>query len=334
MRVYRWLLWLCPEALRREYGAAMEETFARRLEEARGIGGKRWALVCGRELMGLLAVAVSGRWGQAARGRRRRERMVSRPKAGVMDTTVQEIRHAARRLVRTPVFTLAAGLTLALALAPNASIFTVVYRVVIHPLPYPQSDRLIALDYGVPARNVRSGISSMAWQLYYQLADHARTLEGVAVYQTVAATLTGSGTPERIQITRATPSLVAVLRVSPALGRWFTETEGATGAAPIAVLSHGLWLRRFGGDPSIVGRAVNLDGVPRTLLALCPHRSTFRTRAPTCGRRRSRRERARHFSSTCSGSLACAMASRSRALGPTSPRLWRICRAPCPISKA
>lgn len=192
-----------------------------------------------------------------------------------MDTTVQEIRQAARRLVRTPVFTLAAVLTLALALGANASIFTVVYRVVMNPLPYPQSDRLIVLDYGVPARNITSGISSMAWQLYYQLADHARTLEGVAVYNTAAATLTGGGTPDRIQVVRATPSLVSVLLASPALGRWFTVAEGVTGAAPVAVLSHGLWMRRFGGDPGIVGRSINLDDVPTDVVGIMPASFNF-----------------------------------------------------------
>ena len=275
MRVHHWLLWLCPEALRREYGAAMEETFARRLAEARRVGIGRWAHVCGRELIGLLVLAASERWGPAAGMRRRRKRMLSGPKAGVMDTTAQEIRQAARRLVRTPVFTLAAVMTLALALGANASIFTVVYRVVMNPLPYPQSDRLIALDYGVPARNIPSGVPYMAWQLYYQLADRARTLEGVAVYTTAAATLTETGTPERIQVTHTTPSLVPILRVSPALGRWFTDTEGVTGAAPVAVLSHGLWIRRFGGDPGIVGRFVNLDGVPTDIVGIMPASFNF-----------------------------------------------------------
>ena len=270
MHLYRSLLRLCPEGLRREYGAAMEETFARRLSEARRVGIGRWARVCGRELIGLLVLALSERWGPAARIRRRRERTVSGPKAGVMDTTGQDIRHAARRLVRTPVFTLAAVLTLALALGANASIFTVVHRVVMNPLPYPQSDRLIALDYGVPARNLQSGVPYMAWQLYYQLADHARALEGIAVYNVAAATLTGSGTPERIQVAHTTPSLAPVLRVSPTRGRWFTEAEGVTGAAPVAVLSHGLWMRRFGGDTSIVGQSVNLDGVPTDIVGIMP----------------------------------------------------------------
>jgi predicted permease len=192
-----------------------------------------------------------------------------------MDTTAQEIRQAARRLVRTPVFTVTAALTLALAIAANASIFTVVHRVVMNPLPYPDSGRLIALDYGFPARNMSSGLTSMAWQLYYQLADHARTLEGVAVYFPAAATLSGGGIPERVRVTRATPSLASVLRVSPALGRWFTEAEGESGAAPVAVLSHGLWVRRFGADRSIVGRTLPLDGVPTEVVGVMPASFSF-----------------------------------------------------------
>jgi putative ABC transport system permease protein len=270
MWLYRWLLRLSPDSLRREYGAAMEEMFARRLIEMRHANIAHRARLWGRELAGLLVLAASERYGATARMRRRRQRLISRPKAGPMDTTAQEIRHAARRLVRTPVFTLTAMITLALAIAANASIFTVVHRVVLNALPYPESDRLISLDYGVPSRNMASGLTSMAWQLYYQLADHARTLEGVAVYDWGAATLTGGGIPEQIRISRATPSLASVLRVTPALGRWFTEAEGESGAAPVAVLSHGLWVRRFGGDSGIVGRAVPLDGVPTEIVGVMP----------------------------------------------------------------
>src|SRR6476661_118206 len=103
-------------------------------------------------------------------------------KAGCMDAVRREIRQAARRLVGNPAFTLAAVLTLALAIGANAAIFTVVYRVVLNPLPYPESDRLIALDYGSPTRNVNSGVKYMSPQFYYQLEDRARALESVAVY--------------------------------------------------------------------------------------------------------------------------------------------------------
>ena len=276
MWLYRWLLRLSPGSLRRDYGAAMEEMFARRIWEARDAGMWRRSVVWSRELTGLLALALSERYGAAARLRRRyHQQLISGPKAGAMDIAAQEIRHAARRLVRTPVFTLAAALTLGLAIAANVAIFAVVYRVVINPLPYPQASRLILLDYGVPARNMPSGMTSMAWQLYFQLADRARTLEEVAVYNTGAGTLTGRGTPERLQIARATPSLLSVLRVSPALGRWFIETEGVTGGAPVAVLSHGLWSRKFGGDRAVVGRTLTLDGVPTEIVGVMPAEFSF-----------------------------------------------------------
>lgn len=94
-----------------------------------------------------------------------------------MDTITQELRHAVRRLTRAPVFTAAAATTLALAIAANAAIFTLVYRVVLNPLPYADSERLIALDFGIPERDVPFGVQVMTWQLYHQLADNARTLD-------------------------------------------------------------------------------------------------------------------------------------------------------------
>ena len=275
MRMYRWLLRLSPDALRREYGAAMEDMFARRLIEARRAGLGRVAHLWGRELAGLLSLAISERFGAAELPRHRQQQRLSASKAGIMDVTTQEVWHAARRLARTPLFTLTAALTLALAIAANASIFTVVNRVVVNPLPYPASDRLIALDYGMPARNVTSGMNSMAWQLYFHLADHARTLQHVAVYDSGAGTLTGGGVPERVQITRATPSLASVLGVQPAVGRWFIEREGVSGAAPATVLSHGLWVRRFGADRSIVGRSITFDGVPTEVIGVMPATFSF-----------------------------------------------------------
>ena len=192
-----------------------------------------------------------------------------------MDVAIQELRHAARRLIRTPLFTATAALTLALAIGANASLFTIVHRVVLNSLVYPESDRLISLDYGVPSRNIPSGITSMAWQLYFQLVDQARTLEGVAVYSSIPMTLTGRGEPQQVVVTQATPSLVRVLRVSPAIGRWFTEAEGVTGAASVAVLSHGLWMRRFGGDRGIVGRSITLDGEPAEVIGVMPAAFSF-----------------------------------------------------------
>ena len=276
MWIYRCLLRLCPHALRRDYGAAMEETMANRLAAARAAGRWRVAKVWWRESAGLLTLAITEQWGRAARAQRARQRLLAAPKAGVMDTITQELRHAARRLARTPIFTAAAATTLALAIAANAAIFTLVYRVVLNPLPYPESERLLFLDFGIPGRNVPSGVNVMTWQLYHQLADNARTLDSIAAYTGGSGgTLTGSGTPERLVITRGTPSLLSVLRATPALGRWFTESEGIPGAPPVAVLTHGLWQRRFGADPAIVGRTILIDGVPTSVVGVMPASFTF-----------------------------------------------------------
>ena len=187
----------------------------------------------------------------------------------MLETVFNDIRYAVRSLRRTPGFTFAALLTLALAIGANATIFAVVNRVVLNPLPYPDSDRLIQLEHAVPRINVPSGID-MTVGLYHQYQDRARTLDGVAIYRTEERTLAGDGDPERIRVTRATPTLAAVLKVQPALGRWFTDAEDAPNGPQVAVLSHGLWMRRFGGDPGILGRSVILEGAAANVIGVMP----------------------------------------------------------------
>jgi putative ABC transport system permease protein len=256
--------------MRREYGAAMEETFARRLDDAGAWGRWRQARVWRREVVGLLAMAASERWhsrtvGAAADEGRR---------GGRMDRLGQELRHAARRLVRSPAFTVTAVLTLALAIGANAAIFAVVQHVVLNPLPYPASDRLIELDHGSVGLRVAAGLGNTAG-LYFHYLERSRTLEGAALYRTVDRTISGTGEPERIRVTRVTPSLASVLRVSPVVGRWFTEQEGTPGTTPAAVLSHKLWARRYNSDTSVVGRQVSLDGVPTEIVGVMPASYTF-----------------------------------------------------------
>jgi putative ABC transport system permease protein len=152
------------------------------------------------------------------------------------------------------------------------AIFTVVYRVVLNPLPYPGSGRLVELDHGAPGGDISSGIV-MSLGLYHQYLDRARTLDGVALHQMTELTLTGSAEPEQVWVIRATPSLASVLQVVPAHGRWFTGDGGTPGAAPVAVLSHGLWMRRYGAHPWILGQPVMLNGVPTEVIGIMP--STF-----------------------------------------------------------
>ena len=186
-----------------------------------------------------------------------------------MDAIRQEILHAARRLARAPVFAATATLTLALAIGANASIFAVVQRVLLDPLPYPDSDRLIQLDHGAERLRVASG-TGLTQGLYFHYAERSRTLQQLAIYRTEDITLTGDGDPERILAVRAIPSLASVLRVAPTSGRWFTGGEARRGAPSVAVISHGLWVRRYGSDPNIVGRRLTVGGVPTEVIGVMP----------------------------------------------------------------
>jgi putative ABC transport system permease protein len=188
---------------------------------------------------------------------------------GLFEHAVREVRHAARRLVRTPGFTLAAVSTLALAIGANASIFTLVHRVVLNPLPYADSSRLIALEHGAPRINVPAGVP-MKVGLYHFYSDRARTLDGIAIFAAGDATLTDAGEPERVRVTRTTTTLGPVLGVPPIVGRWFREQEGVPGAPPVGVISHGLWTRRYGASASVVGRSLTIDGVRTDIVGVMP----------------------------------------------------------------
>src|SRR5436309_343743 len=200
-----------------------------------------------------------------------------------LETAFKDMIFAARRLMRSPAFTLATVLTLALAIGANTSIFTVVYRVVVNPLPYPDSNAVIDLDHGAAVVNVSTGIQ-MTPGLYYTYLDRARTLEAIALYRTDEQTFVDGYEPERIRIARVTPSLSSVLRTWPVYGRWFADGEGAmapitsplvSASAQVAVLSYRLWMRRYGGDRSVLSRSVSLGGVPTEIVGIMPPAYVF-----------------------------------------------------------
>jgi predicted permease len=297
MRLYRWLLRLCAPSLHREYGAAMTETFERRVADARVTGLGPALRVALREVFALFALAVADRWGQRrglpstllrpgkpsrsngfmeGRGFNpgRRTRIDRQWKAGRMDGMGMEIRQAARRLLRAPAFTIATVLTLALAIGANASIFAVVQHVVINPLPYPDSDRLIELDHGAAKLKVTTGMG-LTNGLYFQYAERARSLESVAIYQSGDVTVTRDGGPERIRGTKTTTSLGKVMRLAPAVGRWFSDAEGKPGAPAVGLISHGLWSRRYGSSPGVIGRSITVAGVPTEIIGVMPASFAF-----------------------------------------------------------
>jgi putative ABC transport system permease protein len=267
MRLYRWLLRLSPPSVRREYGAAIEDMFARRIAEARAAGRWRLTHAWRREIVSLIVFGINERY--------RRHRAAGR-KADRMDTLWQETRLAARRLIRTPTFSVATALTLALAIGATASIFTVVKRVALDPLPYPASDRILMLDHGTKTAP-DGGITSVPDALYHEYAGRARTLEAVALYRREERTITGGSDPERVETVLTTPSLGRVLQVPPVLGRWFTANDGLPGTPSIAVLSHDLWMRRYGGQPDVLGKTITLSGTPAQIVGVMPPTFAFPT---------------------------------------------------------
>lgn len=187
---------------------------------------------------------------------------------------IRELGAAAGRLRRARGFSGPAILTLALGMGATVAVFSVVYSVLIDPLPYPDARRLVWLDHGALGLNVTRGLE-MSDGIYLHYRRENRSLEEIGLFMEGEANLTGSGQPERVQAALATPSLFHVLGTSPARGRAFVDAD-AVGERPlVVVISHGLWTRRFGVDPDIVGRAITLDGTAVEVVGVMPPRFAF-----------------------------------------------------------
>jgi putative ABC transport system permease protein len=189
------------------------------------------------------------------------------------DELRQDITFAWRTLRRSPAFTVIALITLALGIGANTAIFSVVHRVLLEPLPYPTSDRLVLL-WNQPA-GADSRPNAVAPPEFADIAEQSQVFDGVAALSMQAVSLTGgcgSGTcePERARAYRVSPNLFQLLGVSPSRGRDFAAGDGLQGAEPVVMLSHALWQRRFGGDAELVGRTIMLNGQLRTVVGIMP----------------------------------------------------------------
>jgi len=175
------------------------------------------------------------------------------------DSLGRDLRYALRGLPRRPAFTLAAVLTLALGIGATTAIFSVVYSVLIKPLPYPNADELVRIRSRAPGINVDDLQASSNMYLTYR--EENRTFASIGLWQAADATLTARGEPERVRALRVTDGTLQALGVQPMRGRLFTDQEHgptAEGPEPI-VLSHAFWQRRFGGDEAAVGRELSID---------------------------------------------------------------------------
>ncbi|MCY4121452.1 MAG: ADOP family duplicated permease, partial [Acidobacteria bacterium] len=163
-----------------------------------------------------------------------------------------------RRAAANPGLTLLSLLTLAVAVGATVAIFTVVNAVLLRPLPFPDSERLVLLRHAAPQLGPLNDLP-MSDALHFLYAEQSRTLDGVVGFSDVAVGFTGPDNPQRVPAASVTASFFDVLRTPPRLGRPFTAEEDRPGAAPVVVLGDGLWRSRFGTDPGVVGRVVEID---------------------------------------------------------------------------
>jgi len=176
---------------------------------------------------------------------------------------LQDLKFALRTLAKSPGFTCVAVLTLALGIGANTAIFSAVNAVLLKPLPYPGSDRLVQV-MSTGFRGVRFGVS---FPDLHDLRALSQDFTAVAAVRTQRHNLTGAGDPRDVQAAAVTADLFDVLRVRPEVGHAFTAAEERT---PLALLSHGLWVTSFGRDPGILGRSISLDGRSFTVVGVMP----------------------------------------------------------------
>ncbi len=185
-----------------------------------------------------------------------------------MDSLLHDIRYAVRMLARAPGFTVVAVVALALGIGANTAIFTMLNAVLIERLPFKDPGRLVVLWEETARRPGRSNVVGPA--NYLRWKERATSFEEMSAFADARQVLTGSGEPEEVTAQLAVGPLFTVLGVRALAGRTFTDAELADDASNVTVLSHAFWQRRFGGDPNIVGRTIQLNGATTTVIGVMP----------------------------------------------------------------
>ncbi len=185
-----------------------------------------------------------------------------------MFSIIRPLRAVIRKLRRSPSFTLLSTLTLGIGIGANTAIFSVVNGVLLEPLPYPEPERLVGVWHTAPGIELPQFEQSDATYLLYR--QHNRVFEDLALYDQGTLNFTGIERPEQLPAAAVTASLFPTLGVAPAMGRDFTEADEKPGAEPVVVISHEFHASRFGGEDTILGQTIEIDGVARTVVGVMP----------------------------------------------------------------
>ena len=193
----------------------------------------------------------------------------------MVSTLWQDVRYGARMLIKNPGVTIVVIVALALGIGANTAIFSVVNTVLIRPLPYDESDRLVFLNEKSPVLDEMS----ISYPNFLDWREHNQTFEKMGVYNRASYNLTGTGEAERIVTGQVSADLFSVLRVNALHGRVFTNDEDKPGGTPVVVLSYALWQRRFGGQMSVINQPITLNGKSYTVIGVMPESYAYPSRA-------------------------------------------------------
>ena len=184
----------------------------------------------------------------------------------IAENLTADVRYALRGLQSSPGFTATVIVMLALGIGANTAIFSIVDRLFLRALPYPESNQLLMIYETSPGTS-RSNVSPANW-LDWQRLNHS--FETLAAWNSASATFVGEGDPELLSGQAASAEFLPALKVSPRLGRLFTPDDDRPNAAPVVILSHRLWQRRFGDDPNVIGKKIELDARPFEVIGVMP----------------------------------------------------------------
>jgi putative ABC transport system permease protein len=192
-----------------------------------------------------------------------------------METILQDIRYSLRALKRTPAFTAASVIVLALGIGASTSIFTVVNAVLLRPLPYPESDRLVMLWETNPRFQIAGDALPVTPGSFMDWREENSSFEQVAAFGSSQLNLSGGGEPERVACASVSANFFALMRVAPMLGRGFDDADEKPGAVRVAVISYALWQRRLAGAADAIGKSLTLDGETYSIAGVAPEGFQF-----------------------------------------------------------
>jgi predicted permease len=202
-----------------------------------------------------------------------REKVTAVDAGLALENAVRDARYALRRLRKSPGFAATVLLTLAIGIGANAAVFSVLNSVLLRPLPYPQSDRLIALWLDAPGAgglsNFQSGLQ-LSPSMYLTFSQRNKSFDAMGVWYSRNASVTGLAQPEEVHSTLVSGGVLEALSVPALAGRWFNQADQDPNGAKTAMLAYGYWQRRFGGDRGVVGRSIQVDGITREIVGVMP----------------------------------------------------------------